>query len=77
MTHEKCTDFLRKRFSKSSFYKACNNVMETVTVIYRFIINVCPIAVGVDGVVECAASLITWMRLVAVIEICLLVCLTL
>jgi hypothetical protein len=51
--------------------------METVTVIYRFIINDCPIAVGVGGVVECAASLITWMRPVAVVEICLLVCLTL
>jgi hypothetical protein len=28
-------------------------------IIYRVIINVCPIAVGVGDVVECAASLIT------------------
>jgi hypothetical protein len=27
--------------------------------------NYCPIAVGVGGVVECAASLITWVRLVS------------
>jgi hypothetical protein len=39
------------------------------------IINDCPIAVGVGDVVECAANLITWVRLVspilAVVEICL------
>jgi hypothetical protein len=46
MTQEKCTDFVRRRFSKRSFYKACNNIMETVTVIYRFIINDCPIALS-------------------------------
>jgi hypothetical protein len=32
---------------------------------YRVIINNCPIAVGVGDVAECAASLITWMRLVS------------
>jgi hypothetical protein len=32
---------------------------------YRVIINYCPIAVGVGGVVECAASLITWVKLVS------------
>jgi hypothetical protein len=30
--------------------------------------NDCPIAVGVGGVVECAASLITWVRLVLPID---------
>jgi hypothetical protein len=41
----------------------------------------CPFAVGVSGVVGCAANLVTWVGLVvailAVVEICLLVCLTL
>jgi hypothetical protein len=32
---------------------------------YRIIINDCPIAVGVGDVVECAASLITSVRLVS------------
>jgi hypothetical protein len=32
---------------------------------YRVIINDCPIAVGVGDVVECAASLITRVRLVS------------
>jgi hypothetical protein len=35
---------------------------------YRFIINNCPIAVGVGDVVECAASLITRVRLVSPIS---------
>jgi hypothetical protein len=30
-----------------------------VEILYRVIINDCPITVGVDDVVECAASLIT------------------
>jgi hypothetical protein len=34
---------------------------------YRVIINECPIAVGVGDVVECVASLITWVRLVSLI----------
>jgi hypothetical protein len=52
--------------------------------LYRVIINDYPIAEGVGGVVECAASLIAWVRLVspmvailAVVEICLLICITL
>jgi hypothetical protein len=31
----------------------------------QIIINYCPIAVGVGDVVECAASLIPWVRLVS------------
>jgi hypothetical protein len=34
-------------------------------VLYKVIINNCPIAVGVGDVVECTASLITWVRLVS------------
>jgi hypothetical protein len=36
-----------------------------VIIYYSVIINYCPIAVGVGDVVECAASLLTWVRLVS------------
>jgi hypothetical protein len=45
-------------------FNNCTNIGSGAN-IYRVIIKYCTIVVGVGGLVECAASFITWVRLVS------------
>jgi hypothetical protein len=59
---------LSLRLKKESAYTyEYLGVNKMYIIYYKVIINDCPIAVRIGDVVECAVSLITWVRLVSLI----------